>query len=152
ASASPEPASPEPPPPAETAVPTPTPAAAAAGSIPDRGPQSQILSPLVRRLAAEHDLDLSLISGTGTGGRITKNDVTAAISSGSAAAGAGAAQPAVEHPSIAPAPSTAPQASVAPSVTPQPSGEEIVPMTHIRKAIAQHMHQSLQVSARAWNM
>ncbi len=42
---------------------------------PDRGPRSQILSPLVRKLASEHGVDLGQVSGTGTGGRITKNDV-----------------------------------------------------------------------------
>ncbi len=53
-----------------------------AASVPDRGPRSQILSPLVRRLAREHSLDLGQIAGTGTGGRITKNDVLAVIASG----------------------------------------------------------------------
>ena len=77
----------------EEPVPTPqaarpaaqAPAAAAATTAPamqDRGPRSQILSPLVRKLAAEHNLDLAAIAGTGTGGRITKHDVEAAIAAG----------------------------------------------------------------------
>jgi 2-oxoglutarate dehydrogenase E2 component (dihydrolipoamide succinyltransferase) len=115
--------------------------AAASIPLPDRGPRSQILSPLVRRLAEEHDLDLARIAGTGTGGRITKRDVEAVIAAGGERAPAAAA-----HPSAATAP------ALAPALAPIGAGEEIVPMTHIRKAIAQHMLGSLQVSARAWTM
>ncbi|MGH2636282.1 MAG: biotin/lipoyl-containing protein, partial [Actinomycetota bacterium] len=57
----------------------------------DRGPRSQILSPLVRKLAAEHGVDLAQVPGTGTGGRITKNDVLSFASSQGAPAGAPAA-------------------------------------------------------------
>jgi 2-oxoglutarate dehydrogenase E2 component (dihydrolipoamide succinyltransferase) len=111
---------------------------AGAVTLPDRGPRSQILSPLVRRLAEDHDLDLTRVQGTGTGGRITKKDVEAVIAAG------GTQQAPVAHPSAVPAP----------ALTPSPAGEaeEIVPMTHIRKAIAQHMVGSLQASARAWTM
>jgi 2-oxoglutarate dehydrogenase E2 component (dihydrolipoamide succinyltransferase) len=136
------PAEPAPPQPAEEQPSAPpAPAAEATAALPDRGPRSQILSPLVRRLAAEHELDLSTIAGTGSGGRITKRDVMAAIASG------GAARP--EAPvTTAPTPTVvAPPAPAAAG-----AGEEIVPMSHIRKAIARHMHESLQVSARAWNM
>ena len=134
------PAVPVPAAPAAPAVPA---AAAAASTVPDRGPRSQILSPLVRRLAADHGIDLATVIGTGTGGRITKKDVEAAA----AASGA------------APAASAAPLAGPpAPALTPVPSpsvpgaAEEVVPMSHIRKAIAQHMVGSLQTSARAWTM
>jgi pyruvate dehydrogenase E2 component (dihydrolipoamide acetyltransferase) len=86
---------------APPAAPAPAPAAAAppvpaaVATMPDRGPRSQILSPLVRRLAKEHDLDLAQIPGTGSGGRITKADVMAVISAGGARATAGAAAPAM---------------------------------------------------------
>ena len=87
-----------------------------------------MLSPLVRKLAAENAVDLSLVIGTGTGGRITKTDVLSYVASrGDAAPGA------------VPVP-----AAVA-------GGEEVIPVSHIRKAIAEHMTRSLQVSARAWN-
>jgi 2-oxoglutarate dehydrogenase E2 component (dihydrolipoamide succinyltransferase) len=127
-------------------------APSAGGAMPDRGPRSRILSPLVRRLADEHGLDLERIEGTGTGGRITKNDVLAAIDSGGIAA-ATATVPA-EVP--APAPAEAP-AAPAPAVAPvQPAvagpGDEVVPISHIRKLIGQHMIASLQTSARAWTM
>ena len=144
------PAIPEAPPVA--AVPTPVaavaapaaPAPPAVPAMPDRGPRSQILSPLVRRLAAEHQVDLALLAGTGTGGRITKHDVMTAATAGTAAAATVAAGGAATMP--------------APALVPAPTpavvgvGEEVVPMTHIRKAIAQHMVGSLQTSARAWTM
>jgi pyruvate dehydrogenase E2 component (dihydrolipoamide acetyltransferase) len=115
------------------------------GDLPDRGPRSRILSPLVRRLADEHGLDLSRIEGSGTGGRITKKDVLAAIDGG----GGGAAPATAEVPAAAPAPTAA--AAPAPQAVAGPD-EEIVPVSHIRKLIGQHMVGSLQTSARAWTM
>jgi 2-oxoglutarate dehydrogenase E2 component (dihydrolipoamide succinyltransferase) len=121
---------------------------ASAAPMPDRGPRSRILSPLVRRLADEHGLDLAGIEGTGTGGRITKNDVLAAIDSGGAPAAVAAA------PAAMPAPAQAPPATAVASVQPAVAGpgEEVVPVSHIRKLIGQHMIGSLQTSARAWTM
>jgi pyruvate dehydrogenase E2 component (dihydrolipoamide acetyltransferase) len=122
--------------------------------LPDRGPRSKILSPLVRRLAEEHSLDLARIEGTGTGGRITKGDVMAAISAG----GATAQAPAATAPAAAPAPAqpAAAQPAAAPAAQPAVSevgaGDEVVPISHIRKAIGQHMLTSLETSARAWTM
>jgi pyruvate dehydrogenase E2 component (dihydrolipoamide acetyltransferase) len=138
---------------ATTISPAPAPSRTGSGDMPDRGPRSRILSPLVRRLADEHGLDLSRIEGSGTGGRITKQDVMAAIDSGGAVAVATAPAPA-EVP--APAPAQAPAAPM-PTVAPaQPAvagpGDQAVPITHIRKAIGQHMVASLQNSARAWTM
>jgi 2-oxoglutarate dehydrogenase E2 component (dihydrolipoamide succinyltransferase) len=123
--------------------------------LPDRGPRSRILSPLVRRLADEHGLDLSRIEGSGAGGRITKQDVLAAIDSGGAAAAVATAPAPAEVP--APAAPAAPAAAPAPTVAPvQPAvagpGDEVVPISHIRKLIGQHMLASLETSARAWTM
>jgi pyruvate dehydrogenase E2 component (dihydrolipoamide acetyltransferase) len=133
------------PPPAPEPVPSQMAASTQAEPLPDRGPRSQILSPLVRRLATEHQVDLSQVTGTGTGGRITKNDVLGFVASRGQAAPA-----AVAAPAPAPAPAPPPQpAAVAP--VPATAGEEIVPVSHIRKQIAQHMKASLEVSARAWN-
>jgi pyruvate dehydrogenase E2 component (dihydrolipoyllysine-residue acetyltransferase) len=104
------------------------------------GPRSQILSPLVRKLAEEHNVDLSHVPGTGTGGRITKQDVLAYADSGAArstAAGTGA-----------PAPAATEAATPAAAGT----GEEVVPLSHLRKAIGEHMTSSVQTSARAWTM
>jgi 2-oxoglutarate dehydrogenase E2 component (dihydrolipoamide succinyltransferase) len=113
----------------------------------DAGPRSQILSPLVRKLAQEHGVDLSQVRGTGTGGRITKNDVLSFVSSG----GAGAPAPAAASAQAAPAPATAPARAAAPAPT-AGQGEEVVPMSHIRKAIAQHMLTAEQTTARAWTL
>jgi 2-oxoisovalerate dehydrogenase E2 component (dihydrolipoyl transacylase) len=140
------------------AAPAPAPAAAAAvsqpsgtifssGALPDRGPRSQILSPLVRRLAEEHGVDLATVQGTGTGGRITKQDVLKAAGGGGAAAPAAAPVSAPPAAPAAPAAAPAIAAPVAAGV-----GEEVVPLTHIRKAIGTHMVASLQTSARAWTM
>jgi len=156
------PASPSAAPPAQPAVarteePVPSQMAGSTQTVeppPDRGERSQILSPLVRKLATEHGVDLGQVAGTGTGGRITKNDVLGFVASrgDSVPAAAGATAPA---PVTAPAPAVAPQPT--PAVAPQSApaavggGEEIVPVSHIRKQIAQHMKASLEVSARAWN-
>ena len=125
------------------AAPEPAPAFAVRAPA-ERGERSHILSPLVRRLAEENRVDLSLVTGTGTGGRITKNDILAHI----------AQPPAVQAPAPIPAP-TAP--APAPAIRPVPApaapgaGEEVVPLTRMRQLIAQNMVASLQTTARAWN-
>ncbi len=142
---------------ASATSPEPAPSDTGSPEMPDRGPRSRILSPLVRRLAEEHGLDLSRIEGSGTGGRITKNDVLAAIDSGGAAAApAASGAPAAAAPAPAEVPAPAPS-QPAPTVAPvQPAvagpGDEVEPISHIRKLIGQHMVGSLQTSARAWTM
>jgi 2-oxoglutarate dehydrogenase E2 component (dihydrolipoamide succinyltransferase) len=121
---------------------SPASAAAPAVPLPDRGPRSQILSPLVRRLAAERNVDLSTVVGTGTGGRITKNDVLAAAAAG--------ATPAAPPAAAAPAPAAF-QATPPPAPAAVAGGEEVVPVPRVRGLIAEHMKRSLEVSARAWN-
>ena len=123
--------------------PQPAPTAAPAHEAQDEDVRS---SPLVRKIAREHNVDLSQVSGTGLGGRITKQDIMAFIEKGPAAA--------------APAPSPAPsQASV--SAAPQPSRPapapaaipgEVVPMSQMRKIIAQRMIESRRTSAHVHAM
>ncbi len=144
---------------ASATSPEPAPSDAGSAEMPDRGPRSRILSPLVRRLADEHGLDLSRIEGSGTGGRITKQDVMAAIDSGGAAAARAAAPAAAPAPAEVPAPApaqapTAPTPTVAAPVQPAVAGpgDVVEPISHIRKLIGQHMVGSLQTSARAWTM
>jgi pyruvate dehydrogenase E2 component (dihydrolipoamide acetyltransferase) len=102
----------------------------------------------VRRLAEENSIDLSQVQGTGTGGRITKKDITSFIESGGAAAQPAAAQPAA-GPRLEAVPQQAP-----PERQPVAAGEreEARPISHIRKRIAENMVASLQASARAWNL
>ena len=79
------------------AVPVPPPAPPAA--VAPANPPNR-LSPAVRRLAREHNLDVSRIAGTGLGGRITRNDVLQHLETA-------AAVPDAPAPSVAPAPATA---------------------------------------------
>ncbi|HEX2425522.1 MAG TPA: dihydrolipoamide acetyltransferase family protein [Actinomycetota bacterium] len=118
---------------------------------PQGGPRSQVLSPLVRRLAAEHDVDLSQVQGTGTGGRITKSDVMAFVASG---ANAAAPRPAPSGPTAMPArqPAASQPAAVPAMPTVPGDAEEVQPISHIRRTIAQHMLTSTQQTARAWTM
>jgi 2-oxoglutarate dehydrogenase E2 component (dihydrolipoamide succinyltransferase) len=134
----PAPATTAPPAPATTAPPVPVQPGGNGQAADDGGPMSTVLSPLVRRLAEENQVDLSRVRGTGTGGRITKRDVLAFVESGPSAAPAAAP--------TAPAPAAASVARAAPQ-----AGEEIIPLTRMRQAIATHMVASMQTSARAWN-
>ncbi|WP_456238159.1 2-oxoglutarate dehydrogenase, E2 component, dihydrolipoamide succinyltransferase [Nocardiopsis codii] len=94
------------------------------------------VTPLVRKLAAEHRVDLGRVNGTGVGGRIRKQDVLKAAEEQKAAA-ARAAAPA--------APSSAPR-KVAADTSLRGRTEKL---TRLRQAIADHMVESLQVSATA---
>ncbi len=112
---------------------TPAPAASAtpAQALEDEETRS---SPLVRKIAREHGVNLSQVTGTGLGGRITKQDITAFIERPSAA-------PAV----LAPA-ASAPQPAPRPA-TPAAYPGDLVPMTNMRKIIAQRMIESRRTSA-----
>jgi pyruvate dehydrogenase E2 component (dihydrolipoamide acetyltransferase) len=96
-------------------------------------------SPLVRRIAKEHDVDLSRIHGSGVGGRVTKDDILKHIDDRAAAPAAAA--PAREAPA-----GRAPEAPPPPAFRP---GErvEVVPMSVMRRKIAEHMVMSRRTSA-----
>lgn len=112
-------------------VPAPAPAAPSRSAEPKTDAEGQVLSPIVRRLVKEHGVDLSQVTPTGAGGRVTKKDVEKYLAERGPATPGG--------PVSGPAPGAK-------------GREEVVPVSHIRKQIAEHMHRSLQVSARAWNM
>ncbi len=96
-------------------------------------------SPLVRKIAREHGVSLSQISGTGLGGRITKQDIMSFIES------QGSSQPAPATPS---APAQPAAAAPAPRpAAPAPYPGDLVPMTNMRKIIAQRMIESRRTSA-----
>ena len=101
----------------------------------------------MRRLARERGVDLATVAGSGEGGRITKTDVLAAA--GGAAAAATPLGVVVPAPAAAPAPVAAVQA---PPSMPAGEGEDVEPMSHIRRAIATHMLASVNQTARAWTM
>ena len=101
-------------------------------------------SPLVRRIAQEHGVDIAGLEGTGMSGRVTKNDILSFIESGSPGAAARVGSPAA-RPSPAPGPAVQP-ASVAPPIKPA-EGDRVEQMTVMRKKIAEHMVQSRRTSA-----
>ncbi|GAA2144109.1 hypothetical protein GCM10009844_17290 [Nocardioides koreensis] len=130
--------------PAAEKAPEPTPQAPATESQPasqaaDRGDASGYVTPLVRKLATQHDVDLATVTGTGVGGRIRKQDVLEAARAKEAPAPAPAAPAAPAAASAAPA---------APSATPSPLRGKTEKITRLRKIIATRMVDSLQTSAQ----
>jgi 2-oxoglutarate dehydrogenase E2 component (dihydrolipoamide succinyltransferase) len=106
------------------------------------------ISPVVARIAAEHNVDPNQVSGTGRGGRVTKKDILSYIEQGGTPAPAPAAAaptaPAAPAPA-APAPPKPAAAPVAPAEA-QP-GEQLEPVSAMRRGIADHMRKSLDTSA-----
>jgi 2-oxoglutarate dehydrogenase E2 component (dihydrolipoamide succinyltransferase) len=105
------------------------------------------ISPVVARIASEHNVDPSQISGSGRGGRVTKKDILAFIESGGAQQQAAAPAPAAPAaaPQAAPPPKPAAPAPAAPAEA-QP-GEQLEPVSAMRRGIADHMRKSLDTSA-----
>ena len=109
------------------------------------------VSPVVARIAAEHNVDVAGVAGTGRGGRVTKKDILAFIDSGDASAPAPAAPPPAAAPAT-PAPPAAPTARPSAPAT-DPGGAELAPgeqaqrMSVMRRAISEHMRHSLEISA-----
>jgi pyruvate dehydrogenase E2 component (dihydrolipoamide acetyltransferase) len=105
-------------------------------------------SPLVRRIAKEHGVDLAALGGKGTGinGRITKRDILSYIEQGGEkkTAGAGISRPAPAEAGAYKAPAAPPQPPPSMKFT---GDVERVPMTAMRKAIAEHMVMSRRTSA-----
>jgi pyruvate dehydrogenase E2 component (dihydrolipoamide acetyltransferase) len=152
-------AQPAPAPPAEATTPPAAPAAHGNG-------EKIRSSPLVRRMAKEHNVDLAGLEGSGAGGRISKKDILAALESGSAKPSA--------QPAAAPPASSAPSGAVSgsPSVPPGPGGAivhpalenavpreriyfgnfEARPMSAMRQRIAEHMVASKRVSPHVYSI
>jgi pyruvate dehydrogenase E2 component (dihydrolipoamide acetyltransferase) len=131
-------AQPQPKPAAPPAPAVPAPVAAESAAEAGEGVRS---SPLVRRLAREHGVNLSAVAGTGEGGRVSKQDLLGYI----AAHEAGAAAPAA-------APSPAGPAAPAPAAPTWTGGVEIVPMSVMRKRIAEHMVMSKHTSPHVYTV
>src|SRR6266545_4572508 len=166
----------ESPAPAPAPAPAPEPAPAVQQSNGDEQDGKSFVSPVVARIASEHGVDVSSVPGTGRGGRVTKKDILAFVESGAEAAPAKeeaprpapapaaapeapAAAPAPEAPAPAPQPAAAeaPPAAAAPPPAPAPQpapaaepvagGEQLEPMTAMRRGIAEHMRRSLDTAA-----
>jgi len=99
----------------------------------------RVLSPLVRRLLTENDLDPEEIQGTGIEGRITRNDVMTHLDK--AGARSGSSKPAASRP----APAAAAPKAAAPK--PRAGKDEVIPFSNIRKRTAEHMVRSQATSA-----
>jgi 2-oxoglutarate dehydrogenase E2 component (dihydrolipoamide succinyltransferase) len=98
-------------------------------------------SPLVRKIAKDNDVDLAKVPGTGSSGRITKEDIVSFLEKGGEKAAAPAAvtqAPAAQAPAAAPAPKAAP--------APGPQPGELVPLSRMRSIIAQRMVESKHTS------
>jgi pyruvate dehydrogenase E2 component (dihydrolipoamide acetyltransferase) len=115
----------------------------------DKGPQ--LLSPVVRKLIRENDVDIGEIQGTGQGGRITRRDVEAHI----AAAPAAKVEPApVPEPEKVEAPPVEePEKAPTPQPTPAPaaaSGSETVEVSRLRARAAENLIHAKQTAAHVW--
>ena len=147
AAPAPEPeAAPAPPPvsvPVPAQAPVPEPVAEAPAPAPAAAPEpvaepsgnGKFVSPVVARIASEHGIDPNQVPGTGRGGRVTKQDILAFVESGPAPA-APQAPAAAEAPKAPPAAAPAPQA-----------GEQVEPVSAMRRGIAEHMRRSLDTAA-----
>jgi pyruvate dehydrogenase E2 component (dihydrolipoamide acetyltransferase) len=139
-------------------------AAPADGDGQGRVPEGMVVSPLVRRLAREHRIDLAQIRGSGAGGRVRREDVESYLQQRGSQPAAATAAPSEQRaePSKAPArqaeaparqPAAAAGAQGSPGLkvgVPLPTGvrEEVVKATRTRRLIAERMVTSLQVSAQ----
>jgi len=137
--AAPAPAAPAAAPAAPAAAPAPAaPAAASAQAAPAEGSsESGYVTPLVRKLANQHGVDIASVSGTGVGGRIRKQDVLAAAEAKQAAAAPAAA-----------APAAAPAAKAAAPVVASSLRGTTEKAPRIRQVIARRMRESLEVSTQ----
>jgi pyruvate dehydrogenase E2 component (dihydrolipoamide acetyltransferase) len=133
---------------AGTAVAEPTaPETAGAGQNGQNGGRV-FISPLARHIAAEHNLDIAHIAGTGPGGRIVRDDVRAYLASPQEATAAPAA-PQAQAPQAQLAPTAmAPAVPSVPAVPAAAPGEEVraQPLSNIRKTIARRLQQSMQTA------
>jgi pyruvate dehydrogenase E2 component (dihydrolipoamide acetyltransferase) len=147
--------------PAAKAAPSPPPAPAAAPA--PSGPPAESLedrlrrksTPLVRRMAAEHNLDLSTVPGSGLAGRVTRNDLLSYLESGQAV------PESLERPGV-PAAARAgmgadltvgPGVRVVPGPVVEPwEGDRVEPWSRIRKLTADHMIMSRRVSAHVQSL
>ena len=102
-------------------------------------------SPVVRKIAQEHHVDISRLSGTGVSGRVTKKDILAAIEGGAAPAARAGGAP--DRPAPAAAAAAAPRSSAPAPVYAPGQRSSVVPMTAMRKKIAEHMVASRRTSA-----
>ena len=140
----PEPASAKAPEPEQDSESEPEPQAQPARSSDSRGGR-RVLSPVVRRLISENNLDPDDITGTGYDNRITRDDVLAHLDRGAAKAGPRETAAVAPRPESAPARKPAAHAAAAPAKSRQE--DEVIPFSNIRRRTAEHMVRSQATSA-----
>ena len=135
--------------------------------LPTSGEDRAFVSPVVARMVAEHQLDITQIAGTGRGGRVTKKDVENFLAA--RASGGGYAAPMAEPTAVAPPaaaapvatpPAAAPPVAAPPAAAPTPAapaaavaaapagnGEEIYTFSRVRQVTAKHMRESIETAA-----
>jgi pyruvate/2-oxoglutarate dehydrogenase complex dihydrolipoamide acyltransferase (E2) component len=156
---------------ADTPSPAETPQPVQQQAAPEaNGSDGKFVSPVVARIASEHHVDPAQVSGTGRGGRVTKKDILDFLEQGAPAQQQPTQQPqqqpaqpvppqpqaqpvqqqAAPPPPAAPAPAQ-PAAAPAPAAPPAPAevqpGEQLEPVSAMRRGIAEHMRRSLDTSA-----
>ena len=151
-------------------APAPTPAPAPVVTVPvvaapaPAATSNKLLSPVVRRLVAEHGIDVNALVGSGPGSRITREDVLDHIDrNGLKAMPAAAPAPVVAAPVVAapvvatPAPAAAPTPAPAPAPVSRPAvvsseREQVIALTKIRKLTGSHMIMSKSTSPHAFSV
>ena len=147
--AAPAPAPASAPAPAPAAATAPAPAPAPAPAVVS-GNDNRLLSPVVRRLVAEHNVNVDSITGTGPGGRITREDVLDHIDKLAAVSPAPASAPTVAAPIAAAAPTSVP-VTAAPVVR-VGERDDVVALSKIRQLTGSHMVMSKGVSPHAFSV
>jgi 2-oxoisovalerate dehydrogenase E2 component (dihydrolipoyl transacylase) len=111
-------------------------------------------SPVVRRLAEEHDVDIQEIPGTGIGGRVTKKDIEGYIEEREVASAAAAldGREAPARPEVTQRPEPAPGSAPERERMEVHEGDRVVELTSIRRAIAERMSRSKHQAPHAWSM
>jgi pyruvate dehydrogenase E2 component (dihydrolipoamide acetyltransferase) len=154
--APPPPPAPAPAPAPTTPAPAPAPASAAGSNGDGVGPN--LLSPMVRKLLAENGISETEVTGTGSGGRITRDDAQRVVEARRAAGPPPAPAPAAAAPPAGQPVQAAPSAPVArapqaPSVSMasfRAAGDQIVPFSNMRRRTAEHMVRSKATSPHAF--
>ncbi len=124
------------------------PSSTAASAYDTPGASAGYVTPLVRKLANEHGIDTSTLTGTGVGGRIRKEDVLAKAEEAKAAATAAPAETSQEVRTAGGGSSTAPAAGAAPVLETSALRGTKVPMSRLRKVVAERAVASMQASAQ----
>ena len=147
--------------PAEAPAPAPQPAPPPTAAA-ENAPEPLVLSPVVRKLLAENGMSAANVTGTGVGGRITREDVLKVVDANHAP-GSPPAPPAT--PASTPAPPATPASTPAPPPAPTPvprlapapptpavlgTGDQVVPFSNMRRRTAEHMVRSKSTSPHAF--